>query len=549
MTVFIMEIFIPGKTVLIFRWGLALFAKRSHSKQLSNSCKISSYFSVKYLFLFSCSHDIGVWSTLLIIATMATDEDLLLNFSLGNGTLNGSSDYAENGAGTVLFQYYVWGITGNIIAILGIIGNVLSIVVLTNQRMISSTSCYLIALAIFDTIVLMASVLFLCLPTFYTAKQTLEDYYYAYPYMHPYAYPVSLIAQTCSIYTTVAFTVERYIAVCRPLKAAKLCTISNARRAIIILVCCSVVYNIPRMLEYKVEMTFENSTNKSFPRIQTTDLGSNPTFRHVYFVFMHMAFMLIIPSTMLAVLNTCLIRAVKQSEKTRGKVNTKTRRENSLTIMLISVVIVFLVCQVPSIVDNILYATLDAQTYRKPLLVKLYCISNLMVMINSATNFYIYCLFGNKFRRVCCRIFCVCYLRATKSLLSNDSSVYNPSMRNPTRTSTVRMATLHTRRNKEPQWNKLHLSIYENGKTRSYCTTPELNGKYAPMDDDQTHLWIIKNVIFMGLCKRHKSIVNGLGPRQNGCFLPDDICKCIFLYENVVLNFTKICSWGWQNWQ
>ena len=77
-----------------------------------------------------------------------------------------------------------------------------------------------------------------------------------------------------------------------------------------------------------------------------------------YFIYMHIAFMLLIPFTTLAVLNICLIRAVKKSEGTRGKVNKKIHRENSLTVMLISVVIVFLVCQVPSIVDNIFHVVL-----------------------------------------------------------------------------------------------------------------------------------------------------------------------------------------------
>ena len=219
-----------------------------------------------------------------------------------------------------LFQYYVWGIAGNLIAVFGLVGNILSILVLANKRMMSSTSCYLIALAIFDSIVLLALVLFLALPTFYLAKGYLVDYFYFYPYMHPYAYPVALIAQTCSIYTTVAFTVERYIAVCRPLKAAKLCTISHARRCIVAIVACSVLYNIPRMLEYKVVETVDPDTNLTEARYVPTDLGNNQTFRHIYFIYMHIAFMLLIPFGTLAVLNTCLIRAVKHSEATRGKV-------------------------------------------------------------------------------------------------------------------------------------------------------------------------------------------------------------------------------------
>ena len=31
-------------------------------------------------------------------------------------------------------------------------------------------------------------------------------------------------------------------------------------------------------------------------------------------------------------------------------------------------------------------------------------------------------------------------------------------------------------------------------------------------------------------------IVNTLRPRQNGCHFPDDIFKCIFLNENVIIS-------------
>ncbi len=45
-----------------------------------------------------------------------------------------------------------------------------------------------------------------------------------FPYTTPYVYPIGLIAQTASVYLTVLVTVERYIAVCHPLKAKLMCT-------------------------------------------------------------------------------------------------------------------------------------------------------------------------------------------------------------------------------------------------------------------------------------------------------------------------------------
>lgn len=331
----------------------------------------------------------------------------------------------------LMFQYYMWSIGGNTLAALGLVGNILSIFVLSNWRMKSPTSCYLIALAAFDIIVLISMVLFLALPTIYTATGYLKAYFDFYPYMHIYAYPTALIAQTCSIYTTVAFTVERYLAVCRPLLAQKHCTISRARKSVIIIVLCSIIYNVPRMFEDTLIFSFDPYTNKTKAQIQKTKFGNSSTYRHVYFIYMQLIVMLLVPTILLVVLNTLLIRAVKKSQKTQGRVcsshngASRTRRDNNLTIMLISVIFVFIICQVPSIADNICYATIEnSNTF-----IKLTTISNLMVITNSAANFYLYCLFGKKFRRVFCKIFCRCYLLLTNQDPDESSFAHVSTMR------------------------------------------------------------------------------------------------------------------------
>ena len=364
------------------------------------------------------------------------------------------------------FQYVAWGITGNIISVFGLIGNILSIIVLANRRMKSSTSCYLIALAIFDSIVLISLVLFLALPTVYNATGRLASYADAYPYMQPYAYPTALTAQTCSIYTTVAFTTERYIAVCMPLRAAKMCTISRSRKAIGIIILCSIIYNIPRMLEWKLAYTHDDIYNVTEVNYVQTELGANSTYHHVYFIYMHIIVMLLIPCVMLAVMNTLLIRAVKQSEHATGKVTNKTRRENSLTIMLISVIIVFLICQVPSIVDNILMATLSKDVLDSLPLVKLTCISSLMVITNSASNFYLYCVFGRKFRRVFYRIFCFWSGRGSGIMESETSLLHAPSTRNTARNGQMGHPRSPSVRANMVN-NRLQMSVFENGKIKS----------------------------------------------------------------------------------
>lgn len=326
-----------------------------------------------------------------------------------NSTTNLSDlqDYSCDTTSSKTFQFYVWGIVANIISAYGIIGNIISIIVLRHRIMQNSTSYYLISLAIYDTGVLLSMSLFLAIPTIYLEKGDLEGYYHAYKYMHPFCYPIALFAQTGTIYTTMAFTIERYIAVCRPLEAANTCTLSRTKRVICLIFVSSFIYNLPRFLEFETTKYVDSNSNQTLPEIQLTEIGTNQIFREVYFIYLNLFVMFLLPFSFLAVLNIQLIRAVKVARNARIKMSTSASKEANLTMMLIAVIIVFLVCQLPSIADNILWTIFDTKQLNCSIhYIRFTTISNLMVVINSAINFILYCLFGKRFRKVFIKIFC-----------------------------------------------------------------------------------------------------------------------------------------------
>ena len=84
------------------------------------------------------------------------------------------------------------------------------------RRMRSTTALYLLALAIVDSLVLL--LLFVCfsLPLL---NHTFRTKHYAR--INRLTYPLALTSQTASIYMTVAFTVERYLAVTRPFSSER----------------------------------------------------------------------------------------------------------------------------------------------------------------------------------------------------------------------------------------------------------------------------------------------------------------------------------------
>lgn len=299
--------------------------------------------------------------------------------------------------------FILYGIVGNVLVVLGLLGNTLSIVVLCNRRMRSSTSYYLTSLAVYDNFILVAMLLFFNLEALGSRVPSICQAYkdYIIPVMIPLGYPLSLTAQMGSIYTCVAFTVERFVAVCRPLHAANTCTKSRAKKAILVIFLWSLLYNIPRYFHYEVHEVWSNDTGRYDNRIQTTDFGENEVFQHLYIISFQLIFMFLLPFLIILVLNTALLRAINRSRKQRQEMSTTDTREHNLTVMLVAVIAVFLVCQFPTIVDNILVAIVGEQRHNAVLQYQmLYMVCTVLVTINSSLNFVLYCLFGKKFRMV-----------------------------------------------------------------------------------------------------------------------------------------------------
>lgn len=303
-------------------------------------------------------------------------------------------------------DYYMMGVCTITISLLGLVGNMLTIIVLTRRTMRSSTNCYLTALAIWDSIVLVGTLLLMSLPSIWPL---FRDFIFAY--IIAYMYPLALIAQTATIWLTVSFTVERFIAVRYPLKAASMCTINRARIVIVIVSVYSILFNICRWFEYNIDYKYDASENLIQIASNATDLGSNEMYLRIYFFYFYLPFMCVIPMVALLVINTFLIYAVKKSRLQRKDMNVRQSRENNVTIMLVSVVIVFIFCQVPALIYNMAYAF-----NRESILMHfswqiLSILRNFLVNVNSSVNFILYCAFGQKFRKIFMRTFCRYFLK------------------------------------------------------------------------------------------------------------------------------------------
>lgn len=308
-----------------------------------------------------------------------------------------------------LLNYYLMGIGGTSVCSIGIVCNILSVIVLTRRVMNSSTYSYLTALAVCDTLALLFTLILYSEDTKYPVEGNLKWAEPAYVYLFPVVHPAALTFQVTSIWLTLAFTVDRYIMICHPFKAEKMCSVSRARKVIVCIYILGIIFNIPRFLEYKTEETMVPTLDHGVEKrvvIGYTAIGLNKLFVELVHQYLYLIFVCGIPFVTLFVLNSFLIYAVHLSRKKGRQINAKERKRNDTTVMLIGVVVIFLICQGPALIARMVYAidmTYATTSYTFHIINE---VGNFLVIINSAINIVPYYFFGQRFRKEFWRLFC-----------------------------------------------------------------------------------------------------------------------------------------------
>lgn len=137
------------------------------------------------------------------------------------------------------------------------------------------------------------------MPSIYSYSGVGQFYFrHIHPFITPYTYVLGLTAQTSSgkilsepytlhkplnvtfllpVYLTLTVTVERYIAVCHPLRARSWCTCKRGRLAVIIIGLCSLCYNLPRFFEVDGCLYIESELGESW--IMVISIHNSPSIQ------------------------------------------------------------------------------------------------------------------------------------------------------------------------------------------------------------------------------------------------------------------------------
>ncbi|XP_051928562.1 thyrotropin-releasing hormone receptor b isoform X1 [Hippocampus zosterae] len=304
-----------------------------------------------------------------------------------------------------------------LICLAGVVGNVMVVlVVLTTKHMRTPTNCYLVSLAAADLIVLTAA----GLPT--AAEGALGSWVLGHwgCLCITYLQYLGINASSCSI---AAFTVERYIAICHPIKAQFLCTLSRAKKIILLVWTLTSAYCVMWFYLANLQvLVYDNA--------KVTVCGyrvSRKLYLPVYFFDFGVFF--VVPLLLSAVLYGLIGRILflnplpsdpKEQQQLQGHNNhdmgKRSYRSSSstaasrrqVTKMLAVVVILFAVLWMPYRTLVVVNSFLDRPYLNSWFL--LFC--RVCVYLNSAINPLIYNAMSQKFRAAFLKI-CRCGRRAS----------------------------------------------------------------------------------------------------------------------------------------
>ncbi|CAF3346816.1 unnamed protein product [Rotaria sp. Silwood1] len=350
----------------------------------------------------------------------------------------------------LIVKFYIWPL----FVVFGLTGNCLSILVLTRRRLIrTSTNNYLTILAAFDSCYLIFTLIlnFGSHPTFSQRAFT-----------HTLLFllrPLADFSSNTATWLIVCFTLERTLAVAKPIYAKRTCSVRRSRHVICTLLIICFLITLPTYFENN----FIHNVNVIENENVTVDIKQKEVFitlHRLYLVFICVV-IIWIPLILLCICNSILIWYVHHSRRFNDRLQLTTvyntysnssllplnksdystnnyhktsfscpsniqlknsysfslRRHSrsfvqkrKVTIVLIFCLFVALLLWTPQSL-SLTYETLiesysDMSSERRIILLIFNNFANLFLCINASIDFILYCFLSEKFARTCRQMIC-----------------------------------------------------------------------------------------------------------------------------------------------
>ena len=310
--------------------------------------------------------------------------------------------------------FFINGFVSPILIFFTLVTNVFVVLILLRRHMRSPTNTILAAMAISDTFTGVTP-----LPVFihfFSLDNYIDFVEYHWCYLYKYLGElIPTIFHTASIWLTVSLAIQRYVYICHTAAARRFCTIQNVIVASVIIYVLAILSQITRFFDFEFSpfpFSLLDSPNDTVvfcvERISPWVLKNEDLYFNLYFWF-RVIFIHLVPCTILVVINSVLILTLRTAHKRRMQLlkqnkeseSTKLKDSNCTTLMLVTVVGVFLLVELPLGIIMILHLIqnnfdLDIMTDKTFKLLNM--ASNTFILLSYPLNFFIYCGMSRQFR-------------------------------------------------------------------------------------------------------------------------------------------------------
>ncbi|XP_033732975.1 thyrotropin-releasing hormone receptor-like [Pecten maximus] len=383
-----------------------------------------------------------------------------------NGTTTSGSnselsiyDYGEYWAALYINKYYLY-----VIVAIGLPGNLAAVVTICNMRPLTSSSMYMVVLAIVDSVNLALKILYLqlTLHNVQMGHNGCKVMFFCGTFFMHYAN-----------WILVAMTIERFLAIWLPLKVSELCTRSRA----------ALVMGLIAVPLLGLNLHFFWSTLEVWDDYYSWDCQFRTEFQYFMtklWYWIDGAAYSLIPFIVLVIFNILIIVGIKRGHRgivskiDKTRMTEKMKQQHQITVMLVTVSLVFVILTMPNCVffifQNYWDYTATLHEYARYFL--FYQLVFVLSDFNHAINFYLYFLSGKKFRAKFHAIICICRRKQISRRFGTTISHIAS-----TRMSATEMTNGHSRRPSERPASPNNRTNSTVPKLNNICESKNENGK------------------------------------------------------------------------
>ncbi|ELT89770.1 hypothetical protein CAPTEDRAFT_197225 [Capitella teleta] len=282
---------------------------------------------------------------------------------------------------------------GGLLSLAGIIGNILTILIMNRTTRPSATTRALLLLALTDlTVVVIYGTMAVSIPVLNAIHKaelahTLQLHFLVY--LLPFGQMASLIC----VFITVVVTRQRHLSVCHPHQLRT----KNQIRAVYIRIAFASVFSVI----FHIPMFFQDRIDGHV--LVRRDFANSKAYTVFYAIVAVQLFRYVLPVSALIFMTTGLIRALRKQSRTKDAALRRNSGRAGLTMSLVVVVLVFIVCQSFAPARQILMWT------HRPYSEAILCGASLFyfgpldlisLLVNSSSNFIVFVLCAKGFRRI-----------------------------------------------------------------------------------------------------------------------------------------------------